>query len=214
MSNIVVCPKCQCRLNLPDRYRGQEVQCPYLATNFQAGETAIPTALEVTAAPPLRRDRPDDYGGGMEPPASRRRSVPLDRPKPRRKSPVVWLVGGALVLVTLGVVFLLILSFGKRSPGPRFVENPQEQRRDLEEAFRDWNRNPGDKNQEKPPPVDPQMAEEMQTLFRQVGDALRHRNKISFLAFWDGDRLLEQACGPLRAFLNRNWGSNSNSSAT
>ena len=116
-------------------------------------------------------------------------------PNSRRKSPVAWLVVGGvlLLLVVCGGFFLVFAPFDK-SRRKFIVENPQDQRKDLGEAFFDQKIFPEQdpKAGKKPLAADPQLVAQWQTLFRDLGNAFRLRDQNSYLTFWNGERLFDQ----------------------
>lgn len=77
MAEIVTCSGCQKKLQIPEQYIGQKVQCPecghmFIAVSTSVSSAPIPPAAASSAAPPRSSDRSrrdDDYD---EPPPRRR----------------------------------------------------------------------------------------------------------------------------------------------
>jgi hypothetical protein len=77
MAEIIICSNCQRKLQVPDQYLGQTVQCP------ECGQMFVASATTVSAAPPSA----DPYSGGAARPAKLRgvEDDEDDYPKPRRR---------------------------------------------------------------------------------------------------------------------------------
>jgi hypothetical protein len=125
MPEIISCPACQRRLQVPEEYFGQTVQCPECKHTFAAvpAGTALPTTTPPAATPApqpkperepeqpaSRRPRRyyDDLDDDDEPPRRRRRYAPEeddydDQPRRRYVAPH----RGALVL-TFGLISLCL----------------------------------------------------------------------------------------------------------
>lgn len=79
MSELVVCPKCQRQLQIPENFFGQLVQCPDCQHQFQAGPAA--SGLQPgapLASPPRPHIPPDDDTEREDEPRRRRRAVDDD----------------------------------------------------------------------------------------------------------------------------------------
>ncbi|HZZ77926.1 MAG TPA: hypothetical protein VFE62_05385 [Gemmataceae bacterium] len=66
MTEIVTCPQCQRKLQVPENYIGRQVQCPECETTFEAATTAISAPPRANTPAPLpesteRRRRDDRY---------------------------------------------------------------------------------------------------------------------------------------------------------
>src|SRR4051794_5361388 len=88
MAEIITCPSCQRKLQVPDDLLGQDVQCPTCGSTFTA-TTGPPTVPRAPGPPPLppetrsshpgRRpaeDYPEDYGEYGRPRRQRRDYMP------------------------------------------------------------------------------------------------------------------------------------------
>jgi hypothetical protein len=118
MQEIVNCPSCQRKLQVPDSLLGQDVQCPTCGATFTAGSGGGAPAGPVSSpAPAPTSDRPDaGYDVGPEPAERReRRRRPRDdyddydddRDRPRRRRRDLAPHRGSLIL-TLGILSLVL----------------------------------------------------------------------------------------------------------
>src|SRR5205823_7654390 len=80
MSEIISCPSCHRKLQVPETLAGQDVQCPTCGATFVAQVAAAPSAR--SERPPL--ERWDAGGAGGRPPAYNR---PYERPSDWRPQP-------------------------------------------------------------------------------------------------------------------------------
>lgn len=118
MNEIITCPNCQKKLQLPEEYLGKTVQCPGCKQTFTAQRAGVvpppPTSPGREAPPPPK----DDYEEEELPRRRRRRRADDDyeeddyddddyddRPRRRRRDLVPHRGG---VILTLGILSLLI----------------------------------------------------------------------------------------------------------
>src|SRR4051794_3050512 len=75
MADIITCPACQRKLQVPETFLGQTVQCPECRHTFVAGSDAAPaTGVQASAPPPA----PSSAG---PPPAWQEPEPPRRRPR-------------------------------------------------------------------------------------------------------------------------------------
>lgn len=118
MQEIINCPSCQRRLQVPDSLIGQDVQCPTCGATFVAavgGRVAAPVerlpeekpALELAPEEPRerpRRSRPDDDYGDYDDEDYYRRRRRRDL-APHRGAVILTLGILSIVLSCLGIIF-------------------------------------------------------------------------------------------------------------
>jgi hypothetical protein len=164
MYDIVVCPECQRRLQLPAEYVGNQVTCPQCSTTFtaSAGNATTQASEEVNAAAmtvapvPTGPETPDQ---GDEPVARKRRKARLtSEPKPaaRAKRTIMIVFGLVGILVACAFCGLANLprhevpNFAFRPQGnavdddlplgPLPAMNPEQNLRDMKEFFQNFSR--------------------------------------------------------------------------
>jgi uncharacterized protein HemY len=182
MAEIIFCPSCRRRLQLPSDFQDELVRCPGCHTDFQLSsdgaplrETLPPMALPADDETPVRRPEP--------------RSV--SRGRPVRKSSrgtclivlsVVGLVGAVFVASVAGIVLLA----GRSTPPPtsvaaHFPEDDEEDFARQIEVFRG-----------RAPLVEANIAPELLPLFNLLGLSLRLGDANGVMRQFDVDRATDE----------------------
>ena len=211
MIDVIACPNCQRKLNLPPECEGQEVQCPGCKTQFRAVPQAPPVSpLAVTTpafpAPPAVTVREEEIDPGTLPPPStpRGRPRPLLRnaPRPSRSSgaKAVWMVpvGGVIVMTCLCGIFRSLDRGHHQVAIPPHVVVKQDDPKD-------WPGNPvgpipfGARNDGPGfivglnPQLNAQMARDLAPLFKGLGDTLAARDQQRIASYLNPQRMVEEA---------------------
>jgi predicted Zn-dependent protease len=197
MPEIITCPHCQRRLQLPETLAGSRVVCPGCRTAFQA--TAVPLA---TAGPPVAPPGgevpclPEWEVPAMAPPA------PAEKPNPwadlnadapaagRRKqkvSPERQAVKLIAVVLGLAVLYFALSDRKPWAPTPPVGtmkwawEDPEQRRAEVIEALVN-----------QPPLVPEEVAQELKPMLTGLGEAFRARDRERIAAHFDASRMLDE----------------------
>ena len=190
MHEIITCPQCRRRLSLPPECHGQTVQCPSCQTSFvaDASRSPVPMAFPVDTGA-VREGNPStpaevDSPAPTMSPGGRRQPFPAG---PKKKKSGL-LVGFGLIGFVVLVVIIVSQSvkFGERGWRPRnppvaFVEDKDERRQEVLEAFR----------KQKPLDAD-EIAAELKPLFEGLGQALRRRDGQACVDCFDTWRMVDE----------------------
>lgn len=179
MSEIIVCPRCQRRLQLPADFQAELVRCPSCETTFPAA-SASPVPASVQTALPI-------------PPPSPEQPSPARRPQPNRIQRstgkpclIVALVIGAVMLLTgCGVAVLVAIVWHmqppRMNPVVRMEEDEEERREQLRQAFKD-----------RKPLAENEIAQQVKPLLDGLGTALRLQDVHRILPQFDLDRMMDE----------------------
>ena len=204
MPEIIVCPYCQRRLQLPADFQSEMVQCPSCQRAFPASDappapaSLTPIAAMSAAKGPVaqssqdtardalkpKRDDLDLSGQRHERPGGRR---PLRMPSPKpanygRQILATVVVTIVLLGVIVGVGWWVINDFKIAPPRPVAVPENQARLRDQVQAAL------GNPN----PQVPAELAEELKPLFKGLDAAYRAADASRVLAHYDLDRMFDE----------------------
>lgn len=111
MAEIITCPECQRKLQVPESFFGQQVQCPECAHQFVAN----PHSESVQATPPVAASRAPARSDSEDSPRRRRESYDddfddeFDDRRPLRRAGMPHRGG---VILALGIIALVIPAAG------------------------------------------------------------------------------------------------------
>lgn len=184
MSEIILCPSCERRLQLPAHFQAELVRCPSCETTFPLASALPPTTSVVAALPPA--PPADLVADQQERPIEFHRSRPAVRRSSRSPCLIVALVVGAVMLVLgLGLAGLVAIVWnmhpGKATIAARVEEDEAERRELLRDAFKDGK-----------PLAEDEIAQQVRTLFDDLAAALRAEDADRITALFDVDRMLEE----------------------
>jgi LSD1 subclass zinc finger protein len=187
MAEIIFCPTCRRRLQLPGDFQAEWVRCPACQTDFEVSPTGVVLAPQESLPPIVL-------------PADSEQLIVPSRPAPVRPSPqlqrrsqktsrsacfIVFLVLGLVgLIISVGVAGILVLVW--RSPSEsktptRFLEDDEEKFEQLREAFRN-----------QPPIIEGRIVPELQPLFNDLGAALRRADADGVMLHFDTDRMTDE----------------------
>lgn len=203
MYEIIGCPGCSRQLRLPEELVGRDVVCPTCQFRFIA-ERAAPSALPE----PPSQESPTDVEAeafspapmavsalsqGVQaeiPPVHLPTTAPTDRPITLHRSAAGKslgrkILGVAVALALLGGVFAWIIAMigapGGRPRVVRVVEDDQERRQEVIEAFRG----------QKPLDVD-EVTAELKPLFTALGEAYSAKDVRRIIGHFDLERMFDE----------------------
>ncbi|HWG44368.1 MAG TPA: tetratricopeptide repeat protein [Gemmataceae bacterium] len=207
MSEIISCPACQRRLQLPRDFQGEVAQCPSCQTQFsmESARTVISPAAAATASP-LPDDLPpfaeaateEDAAGERDGSAARWQTRPPRRlgsadstakQSARKPWAILLAVLGTIALVLgIGVVSIGLLVWrpwaAKRNTPIHVQEDDEERRQEIRAAFAN-----------RKPLAEKEIAQELDPLFDELGDALRAANANQITALFDCARMVDECAG-------------------
>ena len=163
MADVISCPQCQRRLNLPDECRGQDVRCPSCRTTFSSLPMAAPVEEEIPFVIPVEVPAGWD-GAEVSPPLALDPSRRTRRKKAGSSGwavalAVIVMIGGGLT-VFAGILFMIDSDRPPPAPSrPPFFADDTAERQAALAAF----------HAQAPVPEDQVMAE-----VRPVLDTLRN----------------------------------------
>ncbi len=187
MNEIIACPSCRRRLQLPRNLQVESVRCPACRTEFAPASAPKPVEpphvlpVEVEAAPPTPSARPERL------PQKRRVQ------KASRSGCTILALAIGLIVLTMGLAVAGIFVLVWRSTPSRMVESssfPEDDQDAFDEmlaAFRN-----------QPPLDEKQIAQGLQPLFHSLGASLRvfPANSDSIMRHFDIDRMSDEIGDP------------------
>lgn len=187
MAEIIVCPSCRRRLQLPGDSQAELVRCPACQTDFEVSSTGVVLAPQESLPPMVL---PADPEALKE--ATRRAPV---RPIPQlgRQSQktsrstcfIVFLVLGLVGLImSVGVAGILVLVWCsplESKTATRFLEDDEEKFEQLRQAFRN-----------QPPIIEGRIVPELQPLFKDLGAALCRADADGVMVHFDTDHMTDE----------------------
>jgi tetratricopeptide (TPR) repeat protein len=191
MSEIILCPNCRRRLQVPAEFQAEMVRCISCEATFPLA-SALPVPPPALAAPP---GEPAPASPATAAPAPDRKEViagdvypgtGIGRRPARTPCLVAALVAGAVLLMLgVGVVTLLVAVRAPRTAPMSFAvrieEDEGERREQLREAFKD----------RKPLAAD-EITREVRPLFDALGAALRGQDADRIAAQFDAERMVNE----------------------
>lgn len=174
---MVLCPRCQRRLRLPDDFQGELVRCPSCEVTFPIVSASPVSSAVQTRLPSPSRDR-------AELPALQQMSSV--RRRARNPCLIVALIGGVVFLIMgVGAATLLAIVWRTHArqlnPIVHFEEDDEELREQVRQAFKD-----------PKPPAEDEIGKQVKALLDQLGAALRNRVPGPIMSKFDLDRMLDE----------------------
>ena len=179
MSEIIVCPRCQRRLQLPADFQAELVRCPSCATTFPAASASpVPSSVQTTLPTP---PQPPEQPLPERLPQTNQFQRSTGKP-----CLIVALVLGAGVLLTgCGVAVLVAILWHmqppRMNPVARVEEDEEERREQLRQAFKD-----------RKPLAEDEIARQVKALFDELGTALRAQAAAQIQSKFDLDRMMDE----------------------
>lgn len=204
MPNVIVCPACRRRLQLPDQLRAETVLCPACGADFavdvvEAGDVAVLVAPLPPSEPVAEVvDVIEDEGGAA--PASRAPDPRLIIRPPRARGRTIVMVTLASVAALVGLVSFAALST-RRQEAPSVLPPGLEQ---------PWRADPERQQEVRkalagPIPLVPAaLAAELKPLFDHLGARLRAGDSDGVSACFDFERMADEIAagqGPAHAMV-------------